>query len=1469
MSNFYPLFVENDRILHLKISRLEESADGGEKVNNVEIFERSREWKSLKSLQGLARLEGWELGELKRLHWGTLSSKMFKKVCQSYPKSQSNDSRSAGVEKKFKNVDLNKISLRGDGESSADCQSRTYPQPYPQFSRMSTQLRKKPKNVELQVVGFMLSERMGNRIKHQCEISRGYHLNMSNSFQEKVDLRDKADAERMEILRCGDVERHPGPENRTGGNASQVGTLKVITHNVRGLGEDNKVRHMLNYCSKSLKKSCDTIICLQETFVEKPGKIPFIWRGNVAFTSGLGNSQGCITLLSPHINVIECTEFNNRAHVLVCQKVNEAKASFIVANVYAPNANNAEKVEFFESVLDKVFEYEETYDCNLSLFAGDLNLIFRSEDAINRNFSSQEKRTAQTVGHFLQEGNFEDSWKGKKSNFFTWRRPNSDSFSCLDRIFYKKGVVKLLSIITNWTLSMSDHAAVECVYERINEEPQCRSRITRIDPTLLNDQDSQSRFREELATMLRQIPATWDPHLKLEYSKMCIRTIAEKLQSERKIRNKNEEDLLNEELELSIRALENPSTPDGDKAEIIRHVEDLRSRKEILIDEKGTRLAQKIGTKWYNEGEKSTRYFLRLLNRTMPDSIKELENSEGRTLNTAVEIEAEIVKYYKNLYEDYDKTELRFDNNDGFFDNISEITAESRDKVVKPITKDELRTTLRSCKNSAPGPDGIPYSVWGELWDLLGDIVTEAWAHSLSTGKLAPSHKVSFLKLIPKVGKNQKKLTNWRPITLSNCDHKIITKTYANRMSSEIATKIQENQTAYIKGRLINDNIRSLLMFTKIASEEPEMDSLMVSLDAKKAFDSVEHKYIEECLAKFGLSNFVPIFRVLYSELRSDILINGKVVPGFKIKRGVKQGDSLSCILFVMAVEPLLRNIENNGQIEPVLSTNLGALPKSFAYADDVTCVMRRNLSSLKTLFKEYERLTRRSGLELNADKTEIMKINQRNHLPHEEFNVDYLGTTHVVKCKPEVKINGIYFQLQENQMKDANVDAVIARADRHFRMWARRGLSTLGKVLIVKTFGISQAIFLMQSMVLNECHFKRINAVLYKFIWNRHYQASKAPERIKREIMNKPIKQGGLGMLDIASLDDSLKLRAFGRLLGTSHPMLMLLREKLDLTDYFFPKGTVVDGIAARGIDLLKIDRQSIWDEGHRVGEMKFIQMVRSIKLKNIFTENGKRSIPYFRIVVRGLTKIGQLTRQDWAQLKKYTKYRKLQPIVDSIVEGNYQAIPDLTEEERELYPIGKGFANLRTLKSKTIRESRADKEPLCLFKIGLILTPSESLNFFDKVNKLTSTKHKNSLLRTLHGEIYTKEKLFRFGLVQDPNCENCNQVETLLHKVQDCARVRAIWELALEATDKLRLALTDNPNEELTQRILGACLDSNQTLVTIHAEILTRILMARTALPPPNIFLQSVLLTTLSREKKDRAREKIESLLVDYYSF
>ena len=366
---------------------------------------------------------------------------------------------------------------------------------------------------------------------------------------------------------------------------------------------------------------------------------------------------------------------------------------------------------------------------------------------------------------------------------------------------------------------------------------------------------------------------------------------------------------------------------------------------------------------------------------------------------------------------------------------------------------------------------------------------------------MPPSHKKSFLKLIPKAGKDLTKLTNWRPITLSNCDHKLITKTYARKLCETIAPKICGSQTAYLKNRLINDNIRAILSTISIANLE-EINGLIVSLDAKKAFDSVNHTYIEECLRKFGCHRFVPIFRTLYRDLKTDIIINGKITEGYMIKRGVKQGDALSCILFIVCMEPLLRNINENPEIEAIKSDNLNCdLPKVYAYADDVNGVILDDEASLQALFREYERLTLLSGLELNAEKTEIMMLGIGNA---NNYSVNYKGARHQLPTQEEIKINGILFQRDRNLLLQRNVDAVVEKMDKQFKAWNRRSLSTVGKILIAKTFGISQAIFLMQSVSLNDNHIKMLNSVLYKFIWNRHYLAAKAPERVKREIVEK-----------------------------------------------------------------------------------------------------------------------------------------------------------------------------------------------------------------------------------------------------------------------------------------------------------------------------------------------------------------------------
>ena len=710
--------------------------------------------------------------------------------------------------------------------------------------------------------------------------------------------------------------------------------------------------------------------------------------------------------------------------------------------------------------------------------------------------------------------------------------------------------------------------------------------------------------------MFSQASPLWNPHVKLEFAKVCIRTVAERVQAERKRKELSEEDMVNTELQIAINVLERG---EGNN-DLLNHVEELRVKKQILIERKGQRLAERLGSKWYEEGEKSTRYFLRLLNRGLPDDFKSIEKDNGVVINEEKLIEDEIVGFYKNLYEDFEIVE----NNDdaSFFDHITAVDDQAANGTSADLTATELWSTLQTCSDSAPGPDGIPYSYLRCLWTQIGPLIVEAWNFSLETGNLCQSHKLSFLKLIPKSGKDLKKLTNWRPITLSNCDHKLITKAYANRLSLRMVDSIKERQTAYIKGRIINDNIRAIMATIETANLETAIDGLIVSLDAKKAFDSVDHNYIELCLKKFGLSSFVKIFRILYKDLRTDIMINGRIVKGFNIKRGVKQGDALSCILFIMCMEPLLCNIENNPNIEPINLVKLNQnLPKAYAYADDVNCAIKNKDGTLQGIFAEYCRLTRMSGLELNADKTEILGFKSGQLVPEEKlYNVTYNGADYVLRSKRSIKINGIHFQQNQTLMRQTNVGNVVRKIDEQMRRWSARRLSLLGKILILKTFGISQIIFLLQSIVLTESDFKRMNSFLFRFLWNRNYLAAKAPERIKREIMNKPVKLGGFGMLDVCEMDRGIKLRALGRLMETKHPFLAIVKSKLDLRNFFYPRLAInVDPLTLNAIDLLGTDRRSMWELPSHILDANCVKLIKDVKLGSCINSVGKNSLIYF----------------------------------------------------------------------------------------------------------------------------------------------------------------------------------------------------------------------------------------------------------------
>jgi len=117
---------------------------------------------------------------------------------------------------------------------------------------------------------------------------------------------------------------------------------------------------------------------------------------------------------------------------------------------------------------------------------------------------------------------------------------------------------------------------------------------------------------------------------------------------------------------------------------------------------------------------------------------------------------------------------------------------------------------------------------------------------------------------------------------------------------------------AYVPGRDINFNNR-LLRTALTYCKNHNLDYVVTSLDAQKAHDSVDHNYIKNTLKAYNFpSSFISQVDLLNSNLQAQVQVNGFLSDRFNIERGVKQGDALSCALFIIAIDPMIRNIKNN-----------------------------------------------------------------------------------------------------------------------------------------------------------------------------------------------------------------------------------------------------------------------------------------------------------------------------------------------------------------------------------------------------------------------------------------------------------------------------------------------------------------------------------------------------------------------------
>lgn len=203
------------------------------------------------------------------------------------------------------------------------------------------------------------------------------------------------------------------------------------------------------------------------------------------------------------------------------------------------------------------------------------------------------------------------------------------------------------------------------------------------------------------------------------------------------------------------------------------------------------------------------------------------------------------------------------------------------------------------------------------------------------TCMLPPTMNSANISLLLKPDKDPTLPSSYRPISLINADLKIICKTLARRLEKVTPGIIHSDQTGFIKGRHSTNNTRRLLNVIDYATIH-NLETTVVSLDAEKAFDRVNWKFLFATLYKFGFGNsFIDWIKILYSSPRASVKTNDHTSPCFSLQRGTRQGCPLSPSLFAIFIEPLAAAIRQNNNIKGIQTENIHH--KISLYADDVS----------------------------------------------------------------------------------------------------------------------------------------------------------------------------------------------------------------------------------------------------------------------------------------------------------------------------------------------------------------------------------------------------------------------------------------------------------------------------------------------------------------------------------------------------
>ena len=275
------------------------------------------------------------------------------------------------------------------------------------------------------------------------------------------------------------------------------------------------------------------------------------------------------------------------------------------------------------------------------------------------------------------------------------------------------------------------------------------------------------------------------------------------------------------------------------------------------------------------------------------------------------ELEAMAAAFYQNLF-------LAQENTDPALVTRAvprKVTDEMNSTLTTAYSQEEVKKALFMMHpDKSPGPDGFTAGFYQRHWELIGNDISTAVLAFLNGGEMTDVVNSTILVLIPKV-RNPQDFTQFRPISLCNVLYKICSKVIANRLRLILNEIVSEEQSAFVPGRLITDNV--LVAYECIhylKRKKGKSGACVVKLDMTKAYDRVEWAYLRNILLTLGFDqSFVQLIMQCVETVSFRVRVNGNFSETFWPSRGIRQGDHLSLYLFLLCAEGLSCLLKSSG----------------------------------------------------------------------------------------------------------------------------------------------------------------------------------------------------------------------------------------------------------------------------------------------------------------------------------------------------------------------------------------------------------------------------------------------------------------------------------------------------------------------------------------------------------------------------